>query len=131
MTTLAAIVAAALFVAMASLQVALALGLPLGAHVLGGRYSGTLPGRLRVVSGIAAVILVAAAVVVLARVGLIGPPYGASGLLAPAIWVIAGFMALNTVGNLVSRSRVERTVFAATTATLTLLCCYLALAVDP
>ena len=112
---------------MAAFQAALAVGAPLGAHVLGGRQAGRLPVRLRVFSGIAAVILVAAALVVLARGGVIGWPAGLAGVLVPATWVIAGFMALNTLGNLASRSRLERTMLAAVTAVLAVLSAYVAL----
>lgn len=127
MTVLAALVAAALFLAMGAFQAALAAGAPLGAHVLGGRHAGTLPPRLRLFSGIAAVILFGAALVILARAGAIGWPDGATGLLAPASWVIAAYLALNTLGNLASKSRLERTVFAAATATLAVLCAFVAL----
>ena len=124
---LVSVVAAVLFVAMAGFQVALALGAPLGQHVLGGRTPGPLSMRLRVASTVAAAILVGLAVVVLARAGVIGWPTEAAGVLAPACWVIAGYMALNTLGNLKSTSRLERTVFAAVTAILAILCAYVAL----
>lgn len=127
MTELAAVAATALFLAMAGFQVVLALGAPIGEHVLGGRYPGVLSGRLRLFSAIAAVILVGAALVTLARAGVIGWLPGAAGLLAPATWVIAGFLALNTLGNLTSKSRFERTVFAAVTAVLAILYAYVAL----
>lgn len=127
MTIPAAVLAAVLFVAMAAFQASLALGARLGAHVLGGRHPGALPTRLRTFSAIAAAILVAGALVILARAGAIGWPVSASGLLAPASWVIAAFLALNTLGNLASKSRLERTVFAATTAALAVLCAYVAL----
>jgi hypothetical protein len=132
-TSLAAVVAATLLVGMAGFQTALALGAPLGAHVLGGRHPARLPGRLRLFCAVAAVILVGAALVVLAGAGAIGWPAGADSLLAPAIWGIAGFLALNTLGNLTSRSRVERTVLAAVTAILAVLCAFVALGVrgDP
>ena len=127
MTIPAAAIAAVLFLGMAAFQASLALGAPLGAHVLGGGYPRTLPNRLRAFSAIAAAILVAAALVILARAGAIGWPAGASGLLIPASWAIATFLALNTLGNLASKSRLERTVFAATTATLAALSAYIAL----
>jgi hypothetical protein len=127
LTSVAALVAGALFVAMAVFQAALALGAPFGEHVLGGRFAGTLPVRIRIFSGIAAVILLGAAVVIVARAGLIRLPAGAAGILAPASWVIAGFLALNTLGNLRSRSRLERTVFASITAVLAVLSAYVAL----
>ena len=125
--TIAAVAAAALFGVMAAFQAALAFGAPFGAHVLGGRYPDRLPGRLRVFSGIAAVILVGAALVVLAQGGIIGWPEGLAGVLVPATWLIAGFMVLNTLGNLASRSRTERTVLAATTAVLAVLSVIVAL----
>lgn len=47
MTIPAAVLAAILFVGMAAFQASLALGVPLGARVLGGRNPGVLPNRLR------------------------------------------------------------------------------------
>ena len=127
MTTAAAIVATVLFVAIATFQLALALGAPLGGHVLGGRYPDRLPDRLRAFSAIAAVILAGAGLVVLGRAGLIGLPPAAGAFLAPACLVIAAFLGLNTLANLRSNSRLERTVFAAATAALAVLSAYVAL----
>ena len=127
MTIPAAVLAAVLFAGMAVFQASLALGAPLGAHVLGGRHPGALPNRLRAFSAIAAAILVGCAVVILARAGAIRLPAGATGPLAPASWAIAAFLVLNTLGNLASKSRLERTVFAAMTAALAVLSAYVAL----
>jgi hypothetical protein len=127
MTIPAAVLAAILFAGMAAFQASLALGAPLGAHVLGGRYRGALPNRLRAFSAIAAAILVGGALVILARAGAIGWPVGATGLLVPTAWAIAAFLVLNTLGNLASKSQLERTVFAAMTAALAVLCAYVAL----
>ena len=118
MTIPAAALAAVLFLGMAAFQASLALGAPLGAHVLGGRHPDVLPNRLRAFSAIAAAILVGGALVILARASAIGWPAGATGLLTPASWAIAAFLVLNTLGNLASKSRLEKTVFAATTAVL-------------
>jgi hypothetical protein len=123
----AAVVAAVLFFGMAAFQASLALGAPLGAHVLGGRHPGVLPNRLRAFSAIAAGILVGGALVILARASAIDWPAGATGLLVPAAWAIAAFLVLNTLGNLASKSRLERTVFAAMTAALAVLSAYVAL----
>jgi hypothetical protein len=123
----AAVLAAILFLGLAAFQASLALGAPLGALVLGGRYPGALPSRLRAFSAIAAAILVGGTLVILARAGAIGWPAGAAGLLAPASWAIAAFLVLNTLGNLASKSRIERTVFAAMTAALAVLSAYVAL----
>jgi hypothetical protein len=122
----AAVLAAVLFLGMAAFQASLALGAPLGAHVLGGRNPGVLPNRLRAFSAIAAAILVAGALVILARARAIGWPAGATGLLIPAAWAIAAFLVLNTLGNLASKSWLERTVFAAVTAALAVLSAYVA-----
>jgi hypothetical protein len=122
----AAVLAAVLFLGMAAFQASLSLGAPLGAHVLGGRNPGVLPNRLRAFSAIAAAILVAGALVILARARAIGWPAGATGLLIPAAWAIAAFLVLNTLGNLASKSRVERTVFATLTAALAVLSAYVA-----
>jgi hypothetical protein len=127
MTIPAAVLAAVLFVGMAAFQASLAMGAPLGAHVLGGRYRGALPSRLRAFTAIAAAILVGGALVILARAGAIGWPVGATGVLAPVAWAITVFLALNTLGNLASKSRLERTVFAAMTAALAVLSAYVAL----
>jgi hypothetical protein len=124
---IAAVVATGVFVAMSGFQASLAAGAPLGDHVLGGRYSGVLPGRLRFASGIAAVLLLVFALVVLARAGVIASPSGAAGLLAIGCWIVTGYMVVNTVGNLSSRSRVERTVFAAATSLLALLSGFVAI----
>ena len=124
---LAAVLAAALFLGMGAFQISLALGAPFGAYVLGGRHAGALPGRLRVFSAIAAAIVVGGALVMLARAGAIRWPVGATGLLVPVSWVIAAFLVLNTLGNLASKSRLERTVFAATTASLAVLSAFVAL----
>jgi hypothetical protein len=127
MTIPAAVLAAVLFVGMAAFQASLAFGAPLGTHVLGGRFPGTLPNRLRVFSAVAAAILVGGALVILARAGAISWPVGETGLLVPAAWAIAAFSVLNTLGNLTSKSRLERTVFAAMTAALAVLSAYVAL----
>jgi hypothetical protein len=70
---------------------------------------------------------VGCAFVILARAGAIGWPAGATGLLAPASWAIAAFLALNTLGNLASKSPIERTVFAAATSALAVLSANVAL----
>lgn len=63
----------------------------------------------------------------LARAGAIGWPAGAAGLLVPGAWAIAALLVLNTLGNLASKSRIERTLFAATTAVLAALSAFVAL----
>jgi hypothetical protein len=119
--TVAAIVAFVIFAVMAAIQLALAAGAPFGRHVLGGRYPDVLPGQVRVGSAVAAILLLGFGVVVLGRAGLVGLPESLAGLAAPMCWLIAAYLVLNTLGNLASKSRIERTLFAAITALLALL----------
>jgi hypothetical protein len=111
--TVAATGAAGVCLGFAGLQVALAAGAPFGDHVWGGTQERVLPGSMRVVAGGAAVVLTGMAAVVARRAGLIGPP---AARLGPATWAIAGYLALNTVGNVASTSLVERFAFGSATA---------------
>ena len=83
-----------------------------------------LPTGMRVASGGAAVALTAAASVVARRAGLVGRP---AGWLSPATWGIAGYLALNTVGNLASSSGVERWAYGPATAIASALTAFVAL----
>ena len=111
--TAAAVGAAGVCLAFAGIQVALAAGAPLGEHVLGGTQDRVLPTGMRIVAGGSAVSLMVAATIVLRRAGLIGRP---ARWLNPATWIIAAFLAFNTIGNIASTSTVERSVFAPATA---------------
>jgi hypothetical protein len=71
--------------------------------------------------------LAGGALIILARAGAISWPSVLDGALVPASWAIATFLVLNTLGNLASKSRFERTVFAATTAALASLSAFVAL----
>lgn len=123
------IVAAALFVAVALFQVALAAGAPLGHLAWGGVHEGRLPLNFRINSGLAAIVLVFAAAVVLAESGAASWSPVPESLLTPTVWLLAGLMALNTVGNLASKSAFERWVFGPTTAALAALTAAIALGV--
>ena len=101
-------VAAALLTVVAIFQIALALGAPLGAAAWGGRHQGPLPGRLRVASALAGIVIYPLIIVyVLASAGLIAadwmPGTGAAGM-----WVLAGFFTLGALANFASRSKRER-----------------------
>lgn len=121
----AALLAIGLLGAVVLLQLLLALGLPLGGAAWGGRHR-TLPRRLRVASGIAAGVLVIAMWLVATEAGFLPAGVGTpgSGIL---VWVFAGFFALNTLGNLVSESVVERRLMAPITIYLALSFALLAL----
>lgn len=112
-TTFAAVGAAGVCVAFAGVQVALTAGAPLGEHVWGGTQDRVLPAGMRIVAGGSALALTAMATVVLRRAVLVGHP---ARWLTAATWTIAGFLAVNTIGNLASTSTVERFLFAPATA---------------
>lgn len=106
--TVAAVVAVALLGVIVVFQIALALGAPLGYAAWGGRYPGVLPMRLRISSGVAALVIYPLIIVaVLASAGLIQADW------LPAdrtvlMWGLAAFLALGALANFVSRSPRER-----------------------
>jgi hypothetical protein len=126
----AALVAAALILATAVLQVALAAGAPWGDHAYGGSAAttdGVLPLPFRIASAAAAIVLVLAALVVLARARLVRAPLLGDRLVRWLTWAIVGFLALNTIGNFASDSPFERWVMGPTTLALAALCGIVAL----
>jgi hypothetical protein len=106
--TVAAIVAVVLLAVIVAFQAALSLGAPWGFAAWGGRHQGVLPRRLRIASGVAAVVIYPIIIlVVLASAGLID-----AGWLpvdrSIAMWVLAGLLALGALANFASRSPRER-----------------------
>ncbi len=89
-------------------QIALLLGAPWGEAAWGGGRKGRLPVRLRIASGVSALLLVALAWVVLAAARLIAATPLPASLLGAAIWVVTGYFVLGTVANAISRSPRER-----------------------
>jgi hypothetical protein len=115
---------AGICLAFAGMQVALAAGAPLGEHVWGGSQPRVLPARMRLASAGGAALLVGMATTIAHQGGLVGRP---ARWHTPATWTIAGYLALNTVGNLASRDDVERRLFAPATAVASTLAGYVAL----
>jgi hypothetical protein len=106
----------------ALLQVLLAAGAPLGRLAWGGEHR-VLPAKLRLGSVAAIPFLVLAAWAILARVDLVLP--GTDVALVPVgTWIFGGLFVLNTLGNLASKSQVERIVM--TPLTLILAACFIA-----
>jgi hypothetical protein len=95
---------------MATFQILLAVGLPLGHAAFGGA-NAVLPARLRRASAISALVFVAAFYVVLARAGLLGVSRG-SAPVRVGIWVLAVIFGLSSVANGASHSRWERYLMA-------------------
>jgi hypothetical protein len=118
-----ALIVAALFVFLALFQVALAVGAPWGSHAYGGRVAredGTLPTKWRVVSGIAAVVLVAFGWVMLARGGVVDSSLDETPLTVLA-WMVVAYMAVNTALNFASKDAVERWLMGSITGSLVIL----------
>ncbi|MER6171148.1 hypothetical protein [Streptosporangium sp. NPDC001681] len=88
-------------------QIALAAGAPLGRFAWGGRHD-VLPRNLRIGSVVAVLIYAVFALFLVSKAGLvsiIGEP-----LLTIGMWVIVIYLVLNSVMNLLSRSKFERLV---------------------
>jgi hypothetical protein len=102
----ASILAALVLSLVAVFQILLALALPFG-HAAWGGVHRVLPARLRLASAVSAVPLALAAWIVLARTGVIAVPFQPA-TVRVATWVAFCVLALNTLANLASRSRIER-----------------------
>jgi hypothetical protein len=103
------LVAAVRIAGMATFQILLAIGLPLGHAAFGGR-NAILPEELRAASAMSALLFFAAFYVVLARGGLVGAA-SASAPVRIGIWVFVVIFGLSTLANTTSRSRWERFIW--------------------
>ncbi len=107
--TVAAFIAVALLAVIVVFQIALALGAPLGDMAWGGRNPGVLPTRLRIASGVVALVIYPLiAWTVLGAAGVIETGWPPPDLRAPLMWGLAGFLALGALANFASRSPKER-----------------------
>ena len=82
---------------------ALVAGAPWGAHFYGGRVEtrdGVLPAGYRLMSAGAVIILGLMVWIVLAYSGTVGAGLWSGGFLDIGIWVVFGYLVLNTLGNL-------------------------------
>lgn len=124
----AAILAVGLLGVIVVFQLALALGAPWGAMAWGGQSPGVLPTRLRIASGVVAVVVYPIVVaLVLAAAGIIGDEW------LPVdrtliMWVLAGVLGVGALMNFASRSRPER-LWGAVALTIALCCVVIALGV--
>lgn len=109
-----------LFAVVIVLQLLLALGILPVSMAWGGRQSHLTP-ALRIASLAAVALLVAFIYVIRYRAGLLGVlPIPMS--IKIFSWMIAAFMAFNTLGNVVSSSKMEKLIFAPVAVLLTLAC---------
>jgi hypothetical protein len=108
------------------LQLLLAAGFPLGQAAWGGQAQ-VLPPLLRWASLATVGVLGLAAWIVLARANLAAP--GAEPVaIRVVVWVFAGFLSLNTLGNMASSSAVER--YGMASVSLLLVVCFMVVALS-
>lgn len=115
MSSISAIVATGILAALATLQLLVAAGLPLGKFVWGGVHR-TLPRRLRVGSACSVLIYAGIAAILLSRGGVL--PGANSTFVVVAAWVAFAFFVLSVVANSLSRSRIERWTMVPTSVLL-------------
>lgn len=121
---IAAIVVAILFTSIAVFQVLLSLGYPLGEYAMGGYYK-VLPKKLRIVGIVNALILLFMGFVFLQHTNVLsGIDFLSTNIL---VWVITIYLGINTIANLISRSKKERFVMTPLSSLTFILCLFIAL----
>src|SRR5919106_4954156 len=94
----AALLYSAISVGVVLFQVALAAGAPWGAYAMGGAFPGTLPLALRLAAIAQAALIVAMAVVILSRAGLV---FGRWSMVTGwLVWFVVAFAAVSLILNL-------------------------------
>lgn len=121
---LSTIIVAIMFVSIAIFQVLLSLGFPLGEYAMGGYYK-VFPKKLRIASVVNAMILLFMGFVFLQHSNVLnGVDFLSTNIL---VWVITIFLGLNTMANLISRSKKERFVMTPLSGFTFILCLFIAL----
>lgn len=90
-------------------QVALVCGAPWGEYTMGGKFSGKLPLKIRVVVLFQIFILILFAFIVLAKTKLALEQYHSFGRIG--IWFVVGFFILGSILNLATPSKKERNLW--------------------
>ncbi|SHG61468.1 hypothetical protein [Ornithinibacillus halophilus] len=121
---IASIIVAICCLVVAVFQVLLSLGYPLGEFAMGGFYK-VLPKKLRIVSAINSLILLFMGLVFLQHTNVLkGFEFLSTTIL---VWIITIFLGLNTIANLLSRSKKERVFMTPLSGFIFILCLYIAL----
>jgi len=119
---IAAIIAVVLFTGMSIFQLLLVLGLPFGRLAYGGKYE-KLPSKMKITSLISIVIFIFASLSVLERAEIIiilnNPMF-----VTAFVWIIAVYLAFNTLMNAISKSKWEKLIITPISLTLAI-CCFL------
>lgn len=123
---IAAIVCAAIFLIIAIFQILLALGFPLGDYSWGGFHKGVLPTKLRISSMVSAIFILFIGYVFLkhSKIISIGFNFIPTNIM---VWVFTVFLGLNTVGNLISKSRKEKMIMTPLTGIAFLSCLFVSI----
>lgn len=120
-----AIISVVLFIVLSIFQILLAAGLPYGRFAYGGKHE-TLPKNMRIMSVIAVGIYIFASISVLAEAGLI--LMSDFVVFETAVWILAIFLAFNTLANMGSKSKSEKLVMTPISLVLTICLLLIALA---
>lgn len=119
-TRIAAWIAVAGFSGMIIFQALLALGAPMGKTAWGGRHS-KLPVSLRLGSLLAVGIYVFGSFCVLEKAGLL-ITFDKPVLTGVFVWILAGIFGLSFTGNLLSKSKLEKTIMIPVSLVLCVTC---------
>jgi hypothetical protein len=104
----AAVIAVVLLAVAVLFQLALALGAPFGRAAFGGQNPGTLPVRLRIVSGLAGVVFYPLTIMLVLAASSLVEDLWIPGDGRIVMWVLVAFFSLGALMNVVSRSKLER-----------------------
>ena len=119
---IAALIAVVIFAVVSIIQLLLALGLPLGKLAFGGKHE-RLPTNMRIMSIIAIGIFVLASISVLERAGII-TLFNNPIFTLVVVWVIAVYLALNTLLNALSKSKKEKLIMTPLSL-IASICCFI------
>ena len=121
---LASIGVAISFTSIATFQVLLSLGFPLGEFAMGGSYK-VFPKNLRIVSAVNALILLWMGFIFLQHTNVFnGFPFLPTTIF---VWGITIFLGINTIMNLISKSKKERFVMTPLSGITFILCLFIVL----
>lgn len=121
---MSSVIVAILFMVIAIFQVLLSLGCPLGEFAMGGKYK-VLPKKLRIASVVNALVLLFMGFVFLQHTNvLISTNFLPTNTL---VWIITVFLGMNTLANLISRSKKERLVMTPLSGLAFILCLFIVL----
>jgi len=118
----AGILVALLSTGIAIFQVLLTFGYPLGEATMGGKYR-ILPKRMRIASAFSAIILLFMGFVFLQHTKVVIIDFNTDVL----VWIFTIYLGVNTLLNLISRSKKERTIMTPVSSVTFLLCLIVAL----